>query len=248
MAVSAFRELPGRGIQGTLADQTWWLGNHRLMQAVTVLTPAIEQQRTQLEAAGNTVVMLANAAQVVALFAVADGLKTGSREAIAELHQLGVKTVMLSGDNQTTVAAIAAEVGIDRALGEQLPQDKLDAVAALTQSGTTAMVGDGINDAPALARADIGIAMGVMGSDTALATADVALMDDDLRKLPQFIRCSRMTWRILRQNIALAIGLKVLFLLLTLMGWGTLWMAVFADVGASLLVTANGLRLLRMKL
>lgn len=248
MAVSAFRELPGRGIQGTLADQTWWLGNHRLMQAVTVLTPAIEQQRTQLEAAGNTVVMLANAAQVVALFAVADGLKAGSREAIAELHQLGVKTVMLSGDNQTTVAAIAAEVGIDRALGEQLPQDKLDAVAALTQSGTTAMVGDGINDAPALARADIGIAMGVMGSDTALATADVALMDDDLRKLPQFIRCSRMTWRILRQNIALAIGLKVLFLLLTLMGWGTLWMAVFADVGASLLVTANGLRLLRMKL
>ncbi|WP_394551396.1 HAD-IC family P-type ATPase, partial [Pantoea sp. SGAir0183] len=129
--------------------------------------------------------------------------------------------------------------------GNQLPEDKLRAIETLTAQGTTGMVGDGINDAPALARADIGFAMGAMGTDTAIETADVALMDDDLRKIPAFVRLSKQTYSILVQNIVMAIGIKVIFLALTIAGMGTMWMAVFADVGASLLVVANGLRLLR---
>ncbi len=160
--------------------------------------------------------------------------------------------MMLSGDNPHTAQAIAAEVGIDEARGNQLPQDKAEAVAALTAQtaarqgashGRVGMVGDGINDAPALARADIGFAMGVAGTDTAIETADVALMDDDLRKIPAFIRLSRRTGTVLAQNIALALGIKAVFLALTVAGLGTMWMAVFADMGASLLVVFNGLRL-----
>jgi len=152
---------------------------------------------------------------------------------------------MLSGDNQPTASAIAAQVGIDEARGNQLPQDKAAALAALSGQGQVGMVGDGINDAPALAQADIGFAMGAMGSDTAIETADVALMDDDLGKIPAFIRLSQATHAILVQNIVLALGIKAIFLLLTLQGSGSMWMAVFADVGASLLVVGNGLRLLR---
>jgi Cd2+/Zn2+-exporting ATPase len=166
--------------------------------------------------------------------------------AIAELHRAGVRTAMLTGDNPHTAAAIAEQVGIDEARGNLLPQDKLDAVAQWSAEGATVgMVGDGINDAPALARADIGFAMGAMGTGTAIETADVALMDDDLRKIPLFIRLSKATHSVLVQNIALALGIKGVFLVLTVMGLGTMWMAVFADVGASLLVVANGLRLLR---
>ncbi len=191
-------------------------------------------------------------AGVQALFSVADTVKQTSRDAIAELHALGVGTMMLSGDNPHTAQAIAAEVGIDEARGNQLPQDKAEAVAALTaqtaaqrgaRHGRVGMVGDGINDAPALARADIGFAMGVAGTDTAIETADVALMDDDLRKIPAFIRLSRRTGTVLTQNIALALGIKAVFLALTVAGLGTMWMAVFADMGASLLVVFNGLRL-----
>ena len=153
---------------------------------------------------------------------------------------------MLTGDNPHTATAIAQQVGIDEARGNQLPEDKLDAVAQWSQEGATVgMVGDGINDAPALARADIGFAMGAMGTDTAIETADVALMDDDLRKIPLFIRLSKATHSVLVQNITLALGIKSVFLVLTVMGLGTMWMAVFADVGASLLVVGNGLRLLR---
>jgi Zn2+/Cd2+-exporting ATPase len=180
------------------------------------------------------------------LFAVADTVKETSRAAIANLHALGVRTVMLSGDNSHTAAAIAAAVGIDEARGDQLPEDKLTAVAELAADGAVVgMVGDGINDAPALARADIGFAMGAMGADTAIETADVALMDDDLRKIPAFIRLSKATHAVLIQNIVLALGIKAVFFVLALTGAGTLWMAVLADVGASLLVVANGLRLLR---
>jgi Cd2+/Zn2+-exporting ATPase len=198
-----------------------------------------------LERQGKTVVVLMDESKVLALFAVADTIRDTSREAIAELHALGVKTIMLSGDNADTVQTIAQEVGIDRAKGNQLPEDKLQEVVMLSEKGIVGMVGDGINDAPALARADIGFAMGVMGSDTAIETADVALMDDDLRKIPIFIDISRSTQSILIQNISLALGIKAIFLVLTVLGMGTMWMAVFADMGASLLVVANGLRLLR---
>ena len=153
---------------------------------------------------------------------------------------------MLSGDNPHTVAAIAAQVGIDEVRGDQLPEDKAAAISAkLAATGKVGMVGDGINDAPALARADIGFAMAAAGSDTAIETADVALMDDDLRKIARFVRLSRATYRVLVQNIALALGIKGVFLALTVAGLGTMWMAVFADMGTSLLVVFNGLRLLR---
>jgi Cd2+/Zn2+-exporting ATPase len=152
---------------------------------------------------------------------------------------------MLSGDNHATVRAIAEKVGIKDARGEQLPADKLAALESHLGDGLVGMVGDGINDAPALARADIGFAMGAAGTGTAIETADVALMDDDLRKIGEFVRLSRATHSVLVQNIVLALGIKAVFLVLALTGYATLWMAVFADVGASLLVVANGLRLLR---
>lgn len=194
---------------------------------------------------GYTVTVLAAGGQLIAAFAVADSVRPGSREAVASLHALGVGTVVLSGDNAATVQHVAAEVGVDVAHGGLLPDEKLRTVQHYATKGTVGMVGDGINDAPALARADIGFAMGVMGSDIAIETADVALMDDDLRKIPQFLRLSRATHAVLVQNISLALGIKLVFLVLTLAGLGTMWMAVFADVGASLLVVANSLRLLR---
>ena len=153
---------------------------------------------------------------------------------------------MLTGDNQHTAAAIAAQIGISEARGDQLPEDKLKTIEGLVGGeGQVGMVGDGINDSPALARADIGFAMGAAGTDTAIETADVALMDDDLRKIPTFIRRSRSTAAILTQNIVLALGIKAVFLALTFTGHATMWMAVFADMGASLLVVFNGLRLLK---
>ena len=218
-------------------------------------SPELEDRLEALERQGKTVVLLARlgkdgAAMAQALFAVADTVRDTSRQAIAELHALGVKTIMLSGDNPHTAQAIGTQVGIDEARGNQLPQDKADAIGALAADthaarGKVGMVGDGINDAPALARADIGFAMGAAGTDTAIETADVALMDDDLRKIPAFVRLSRRTSHILWQNITLALGIKAVFLALTVAGMGTMWMAVFADMGASLLVVFNGLRLAR---
>ncbi|PQV44549.1 Cd2+/Zn2+-exporting ATPase [Paraburkholderia sp. BL21I4N1] len=246
IAVDAFEALAGRGVRGEIDGLSYWLGNHRLVEELGRCSASLEARLDALERQGKTVVMLVDAERVLALFAVADTVKETSRAAIAELQRLGVATTMLTGDNPHTAAAIAQQVGIDEARGDQLPEDKLNAVAQWsTEGATVGMVGDGINDAPALARADIGFAMGAMGTDTAIETADVALMDDDLRKIPSFIRLSKATHAVLVQNIALALGIKSVFLVLTVMGLGTMWMAVFADVGASLLVVANGLRLLR---
>ena len=244
--VDDFEALPGRGSRGRIAGTAYVLGNHPLIHEQGLCTAALETRLEALEREGKTVVMLADPHQVLALYAVADTVRSDSAAAIQALHALGVRTLMLSGDNPHTVAAIARHVGIERAEGNLLPQDKLRIVRELCSNGdAVGMVGDGINDAPALARADLGIAMGAMGTDTAIETADVALMDDDLRKLPWFIRLSHATHAILVQNFTLALGIKAAFLLLTVAGLGTLWMAVFADVGASLLVVVNGLRLLR---
>lgn len=243
--VDKFEALAGRGVKGEIDDKVYFLGNHRLIEELGVCTPELEMRLDRLEQQGKSVVMLAGRQQVLALFAVADTVKESSRKAIVELQKLGIKTVMLTGDNQHTATAIAGQVGIDEARGNQLPEDKLSAIQAMEAEGLVGMVGDGINDTPALARAHIGFAMGAMGTDTAIETADVALMDDDLRKVPSFIRLSRDTRTILIQNISLALGIKAVFMVLTLMGMGTMWMAVFADMGASLLVVGNGLRLLR---
>ncbi|HBW3476519.1 TPA: heavy metal translocating P-type ATPase [Klebsiella pneumoniae] len=243
--VAEFNALPGRGVQGQINGATYHLGNHRMLEELGQCTPELEQRIAALETAGKTVVMLVGAKGVHGLFAVADTIKDSSKRAIAELHALGINTVMLTGDNPHTAQAIAAQAGIDRAQGNQLPDDKLREVEQLSRNGKVGMVGDGINDAPALARAVIGFAMGAAGTDTAIETADVALMDDDLRKIPTFVRLSRATAQVLMQNIVLALGIKAVFLVLTFTGHATMWMAVFADMGASLLVVGNGLRLLR---
>lgn len=245
-AVDDFTAIPGRGVCGLIGGKTYQFGNHRLIEELGLCSPVLEAQLDVLEQQGKSVVLLADETRVLAILAVADTLRDTSREAIAELHRLGVKTVMLTGDNPHTAQAIATQVGIDEARGNQLPEDKLAAIESLRSTlGGVGMVGDGINDAPALARADIGFAMGAAGTDTAIETADVALMDDDLRKLPLFIRISRATASVLRQNIALALSIKAVFIGLVFLGKATMWMAVFADMGASLLVVANGLRLLR---
>jgi Cd2+/Zn2+-exporting ATPase len=245
-SLQGFTAWPGRGVGAQVDGQALLLGNHRLIEDRGLCSAALQAKLAVHQAQGHTVTLLANERQVLALFAVADTIKPGSRGALAELRGLGVRTVMLTGDNSTTAATIAQEAGIDDARGDLLPEDKLAAIEALQQRhGFTAMVGDGINDAPALARADIGMAMGGAGTDIAMEAADVVIMGDDLRRIPETIRLSRRTHNILRQNIALALAIKAVFLLLAVFDNATMWMAVFADMGASLLVVANGLRLLR---
>lgn len=241
-----FTALLGRGVQARTDGQTLILGNHRLIEERGLCSPAIEARLAEHEAQGRTVTLLAMEGQVLALFAVADTIKESSREALAELHALGVRSVMLTGDNQATAQTIARQAGIDDARGNLLPEDKLTAIEELqARHGATAMTGDGINDAPALARANIGIAMGAAGTDTAMEAADVVIMNDDLRRIPELIRLSRRTRAVLWQNIVLALGIKSVFLVLSVAGSATMWMAVFADMGASLIVVFNGLRLLR---
>lgn len=245
-AVAAFQAIPGEGVQGTIGSVPYRLGNHRLIHASGLCSPELEEVFVALEKQGKSVVAFSNDTQVLALFAVADTVRPHSREAIAQLAALGIRTIMLTGDNAHAAQTIAREVQLADVQAGLLPLEKRDAVASFNVApDKVGMVGDGINDAPALAQADIGFAMGAAGTDTAIETADVALMDDDLRKIPLFVRLSHATVRVLGQNIALAVGIKTLFLMLAVTGQATLWMAVFADVGASLLVVANGLRLLR---
>ncbi|WP_086911995.1 heavy metal translocating P-type ATPase [Acidovorax carolinensis] len=244
--VEAFEALVGKGVQGSLQGQRFVLGNHRLIHDQGLCSAELEAKLAEHEALGRTITLLAAEDRVLALFAVADTLKDSSTQAVAELNAMGVKTVMLTGDNPATARAIAAQAGIADARGDLLPQDKQAAIGELQRAhGMTAMVGDGINDAPSLAQADIGFAMGGAGTDIAMEAADVIIMNDDLRRLASTIRLSRKTHAVLWQNIALALGIKAVFLVLAVFGSATMWMAVFADMGASLLVVGNGLRLLR---
>lgn len=246
LQVESFEALPGRGVKGMIEGQLFYLGNHRLIQELGLGTSQLDESLTSLERQGKTVVALTSASQVFALFAVADTVKDSSQTAIKELHALGIKTMMLTGDNSYTADAIAKRVGIDEARGNLLPSDKFSVIDQLKgRKHVVGMVGDGINDAPALAKSQIGFAMAAAGTGTAIETADVALMDDDLRKIPAFVRLSRETAVILKQNILFALGIKAIFLVFTLMGLATMWMAVFADVGVSILVVLNGLRLLK---
>ncbi|AMP11036.1 cadmium-translocating P-type ATPase [Collimonas arenae] len=244
--VSGFEALTGRGVRGVVDDQQFYLGNHRLVHEMNICSPQLEERLSALESEGKTTVVLCSTSKPLLILAVADTIRDIAIEAVAGLQEIGVEAVMLTGDNAHTAQAIAKQVGINDARGDQLPQDKRNAINDLrARHGYVGMVGDGINDAPALAQANIGFAMGAAGSDTALETADVALMDDDLRKIAGFIRLSKRTHAVLMQNITLALGIKAVFLILALTGEATLWMAVFADMGASLLVVFNGMRLLR---
>ena len=244
--VDSFAALGGRGIEGVVGGVRYRLGNHRLVEESNASSPELKAKLDVLEQEGKTAIVLMSDGRPLAIIAIADAVRSESTDAVAQLQQLGIRTVMLTGDNRHTAEAIAKQVGISDVRSELLPEDKLKAIGELSVGGVAVgMVGDGINDAPALAKANIGFAMGAAGTDTAIETADVALMDDDPRKLAEFVRLSKATKAVLWQNIALALGIKVVFLALALVGQATLWMAVFADVGASLIVVFNGLRLLR---
>ena len=244
--VLSFTAVAGRGVQGDINGQKYVLGNHRLIEERGLCSPAIEAKLAEHENQGRTVTLLATDRTAIALFAVADTIKPSSQQAVAELIALGVTPVMLTGDNVATARTVAKLAGISDARGNLLPEDKLKAIEDMqARYGPTAMSGDGINDAPALAKADIGFAMGGAGTDTAMEAADIAVMNDDLRRIPETIRLSKRTHNILWQNITLALGIKVVFMGLALFGDATMWMAVFADMGASLLVVFNGLRLVR---
>jgi len=247
LPVTLFESLTGRGAKAIIDGQLYYVCNHRQVEELGICEPHVEEVLRRLEEEGKTAVVLSSENAPLCVIGVADTVREHSAEAIRQLHALGVTSVMLTGDNQTTASAIAAQVGIDDARGNLLPEDKLAVIDELIRRyGKVGMMGDGINDAPALAKASIGFAMGIAGTDTAIETADVALMDDDLRKLPHFIQLSRDTSRVLRQNITLAIGIKAVFFILALAGKATLWMAVFADMGASLIVVFNGMRLLKI--
>ena len=241
-----FKALPGRGVQGVIDGQLLLLGNHRLMHERGFCGPDLEAELASHEAKGRTVTLLADESGALAIYAVADTIKESSKAAIADLSRLGVATVMLTGDNQATAKTIAGQAGISDARGELLPEQKLGVIQEMQKRyGAVGMTGDGINDAPALAQADVGFAMGGAGTDAAMEAADVVIMNDDLRRVAETVRLSRKTRSVLWQNISIALGIKAVFLVLAIFGSASMWMAVFADMGASLLVVANGLRLMR---
>lgn len=239
--------LPGRGVQAQRADgHPLFLVNLRWAQEQGLATPALAAIVQAQAAQGRSISLLATPQQVLAWFAVADTLRPEAPAAIAQLHALGLQVHLFSGDHPATAHAVATQAGIAHAQGGLLPEDKLRLLADLQTSGPTAMVGDGMNDAPALAQADVGFAMGgAHSTDMAIETADVVLMHDDLRRLPDTVHLSRRTRNVLWQNIALALGIKLVFFALALTGHASMWLAVLADMGVSLLVVANGLRLRR---
>jgi len=242
-----FKAFPGKGAEGSIGGRLFWIGSHRMLHEKSLETPEILDRAAELEDAGHSVVVLGNESHVCGLLSIADGLREDIPQIVTEIRDAGVqRIVMLTGDNAGTAKAIAAKTGIDEYHCELLPEDKVEAIGRLVREDkTVAMVGDGINDAPAMAAATFGIAMGTMGTDAALETADMALMSDDLSKIPWLIRHSRRTLRNIQQNIGFALGLKAVFIGLTLLGMATLWMAIAADMGATLLVVFNSLRLLK---
>jgi Zn2+/Cd2+-exporting ATPase len=248
MLSSASRALPGLGTECTAAGKPVLVGNARLFRERGLLTPELERRLDTTAASGQTGVLVAYGGEVLGVIAVSDRPREAARDVLDLLRdQAGAHIVMLTGDAPAAAGAVAADLGIEDVRAALLPQDKVAAVQALKEThGTVAMVGDGVNDAPALAHADVGMVMGAAGSDAALETADVALMGDDLSKIPFAIRLSRATVANIRTNVALSLAVKAIFLALVVTGSATLWMAIVADTGTSLLVIANGLRLLRI--
>ena len=246
-AAEDLQMLPGRGAVGRLDGREYWLGSHRYLEQRGQETPEVHRLLEAMSAAGRTAVAVGTGGHVCGLLAVADPVRPEAAAAVAALHKLGVRPiVMLTGDNPGTAAAIGRAAGVDEVQADLLPAEKVAAIEELVaRHGQVAMVGDGVNDAPAMARATLSVAMGAAGSDAAIETADVALMSDDLGKLPWLVRHSRRTLAVIRQNVAFSLLVKAIFVVLTFAGFASLWAAIAADMGASLLVIANGLRLLR---
>ncbi|MBL8687569.1 MAG: heavy metal translocating P-type ATPase [Rhodospirillaceae bacterium] len=248
-AATGVQAVPGKGVIGQLTGRTVWLGSRRYLDERGVADASIAEQADALAGAGRTLVAVGDERRILGLIALADTLRPQAAAIVSQLHAAGIaKVVMLTGDNRATAEAIAAQTGIDEVRAELLPGDKVEAVEDLVrQYGQVAMIGDGVNDAPAMARASVGIAMGAIGSDAAIETADIALMTDDLSRVPWLVLHSRAALAIIRQNIGFSIGVKAVFTVLTFAGAASLWGAIVADVGASLLVVLNGLRLLNRK-
>ena len=248
-----YRAQNGRGAEATIEGHEYFVGNHRFTHELAVCSAEIEKQLAEIEADAKSVVVVGHKphgdckGEVLGILAVGDAMRANAPEAIAALHRAGiVKIIMLSGDNQRTASAIAKKAGIDEAHGDLLPEQKIERVKALLATEHyVGMIGDGVNDAPAMAAASVGIAMGGAGTDTAIETADMALMQDDLGKVADAVILGRRTVRIIQFNIAFALALKALFLILALLGHASLWLAILADTGATLIVIANAMRLLR---
>ena len=247
-SVEGLRILKGKGAAGSINGREFWLGSHRYLEERGQETAQVHAQAAELSQAGRSVVAMGNEQHVCGLIALGDAIRPDATDTVGSLRRLGVdRIVMLTGDNRDTAAAIAAETGVDEFHAELLPEDKVRLIEKLVGDfGRVAMAGDGVNDAPAMARASIGIAMGAAGSDAAIEAADIALMSDDLAKLPWLICHSRRTLRVIKQNITVSIGVKVVFVALTFAGYASLWAAIAADMGVSLLVIFNALRLLRV--
>jgi Cd2+/Zn2+-exporting ATPase len=250
LAVNAFQSITGKGVKAEVSGEMYYIGNTRLFQDLHEDIPNETAAHIEsLQQQGRTVMILGTSHHILALFAVTDKVRHSSVSVIEELHAMGIKkTVMLTGDNQAVAEEIGKQINVSEVKAELLPQGKLNVIKLLrAEFGKVAMVGDGINDAPALAASTVGIAMGGAGTDTALETADIALMADDLSQLPYTIQLSRKTLAIIKQNVTFSLGIKLLALALIVPGWLTLWMAIFADMGATLIVTLNSLRLMKRK-
>lgn len=247
--IEDFQSITGKGLTGIHQNIRYYIGSPKLFSASVIEETAVKVQYRQFQEQGKTAMYFGTDEQILGVIAVADEVRDSSAAVISELHKLSIEhTIMLTGDNTKTAESIGKQLGVTEIKGDLMPQEKLDSIKALrTTYNKVAMVGDGINDAPALAASTVGIAMGGAGTDTALETADVALMGDDLQKLPFIVRLSRQTLKVIKQNITFSLGIKLLALLLVIPGWLTLWIAIVADMVATLLVTLNGLRLMKVK-
>lgn len=245
--VDGFQAVKGKGATAVLEDRSVWVGSHRYLEERGHESVEMRNLLQELSSSGSSVVAIGEDGHVCGFIALADRLRPHARDAVREMRAAGIgHVVMLTGDNRPTAEAIARDSGVDEVRSELLPQDKVAAIEdLLARYGTVGMIGDGVNDAPALARADLGIVMGAIGTDAAMETADIALMSDDLTRLPWLVRYSRRVLRVIRQNIFASLAVKVIFVLLTFAGHASLWAAIAADMGTSLLVVFNALRLLR---
>ncbi len=249
VSIEEFQSITGKGVKAKVNNEMYYVGSPNMFKELHgSIENDREQKITEMQTQGKTVMVLGTEKEILSFIAVADEIRELSKAVISKLNHLGVETVMLTGDNRRTAAAIGKQVGVSNIKADLLPEDKLNFIKELRgKHSSVAMVGDGVNDAPALAASTVGVAMGGAGTDTALETADIALMSDDLSKLPYTIKLSRKTLAIIKQNITFALAIKLVALLLVIPGWLTLWIAIFADMGATLLVTLNSLRLLKVK-
>ncbi len=249
VSVDDFQSITGKGVKAKVNNEMYYVGSPNLFEELHGrIESARKQTITEMQTQGKTVMVLGTEKEIILFIAVADEMRESSKEVIGKLNNMGIETVMLTGDNQRTAEAIGKQVGVSDIKADLLPEDKLNFIKELrAKHQSVAMVGDGVNDAPALASSSVGVAMGGAGTDTALETADIALMSDDLSKLPYTIKLSRKALAIIKQNITFSLAIKLVALMLVMPGWLTLWVAIFADMGATLLVTLNSLRLLRVK-